>query len=64
MDVVKSEIAALGGRVELVERDRARARRFTIYLPLTLAVTQAVLVRAGGVDVRDPVGRWSSRCGR
>ena len=50
------------------ERDR-RARRprraleragrgttFTIYLPLTLAVTQAVMVRAGGVHVRHPRG--------
>jgi len=46
MDVVKSEVAALGGRVEL-RFTRGKETRFTIYLPLTLAVTQAVLVRAG-----------------
>jgi chemosensory pili system protein ChpA (sensor histidine kinase/response regulator) len=48
MDVVKSEIAALGGRVELTS-ETGRGTRFTIFLPLTLAVTQAVMVRAGGI---------------
>jgi chemosensory pili system protein ChpA (sensor histidine kinase/response regulator) len=48
MDVVKSEIAALGGRVELIS-ETDKGTRFTIYLPLTLAVTQAVMVRAGGI---------------
>jgi chemosensory pili system protein ChpA (sensor histidine kinase/response regulator) len=47
MDVVRSEIAALGGRVE-VATERGRGTTFLIYLPLTLAVAQAVLVRAGG----------------
>ncbi len=47
MDVVRSEIAALGGRVE-VTTQRGRGTRFVLYLPLTLAVAQAVLVRAGG----------------
>ncbi len=46
MDVVKSEISALGGRVE-THTERGRGTTFTIYLPLTLAVTQAVIVRAG-----------------
>jgi chemosensory pili system protein ChpA (sensor histidine kinase/response regulator) len=46
MDVVKSEISALGGRVE-THSERGRGTTFTIYLPLTLAVTQAVIVRAG-----------------
>jgi chemosensory pili system protein ChpA (sensor histidine kinase/response regulator) len=53
MDVVKSEIAALGGRVELAS-ENGRGTRFTIYLPLTLAVTQAVLIRAGGVTYALP----------
>ncbi len=48
MDVVKSEIAALGGRVDLTS-EAGRGTKFAIYLPLTLAVTQAVMVRAGGV---------------
>jgi chemosensory pili system protein ChpA (sensor histidine kinase/response regulator) len=46
MDVVRSEVAALGGRVEM-QFTRGQGTRFTIYLPLTLAMTQAVLVRAG-----------------
>jgi chemosensory pili system protein ChpA (sensor histidine kinase/response regulator) len=53
MDVVKSEIAALGGRVELAS-ETGKGTRFTIYLPLTLAVTQAVLVRAGNVAYAIP----------
>ena len=47
MDVVRSEVAALGGRVEVATR-RDEGTTFLLYLPLTLAVAQAVLVRAGG----------------
>ena len=46
MDVVKSEITSLGGRVE-ISSTRGRGTVFTITLPLTLAVTQAVMLRAG-----------------
>ena len=46
MDVVKSEITSLGGRVEL-DSIAGRGTTFTITLPLTLAVTQAVMLRAG-----------------
>jgi chemosensory pili system protein ChpA (sensor histidine kinase/response regulator) len=46
MDVVKSEIIALGGRVE-VTTDRGKGTRFIVYLPLTLAMAQAVVVQAG-----------------
>ncbi len=53
MDVVKSEIAALGGRVE-VASEPDKGTRFTIFLPLTLAVTQAVLVHAGGTTYAIP----------
>ena len=46
MDVVKDEVGALGGRVEL-ESSPGHGTRFVIRLPLTTAVTQAVLVKSG-----------------
>jgi chemosensory pili system protein ChpA (sensor histidine kinase/response regulator) len=46
MDVVRSEITAIGGRIDIASA-RGQGTTFTIYLPLTLAVTQAVLVRSG-----------------
>ncbi|MFO1306388.1 MAG: Hpt domain-containing protein [Burkholderiales bacterium] len=46
MDVVRSEIGALGGRVEVASTAGA-GTKFVLTLPLTLAVAQAVLVRAG-----------------
>ena len=46
MDVVKSETTSLGGRIEVVTA-AGRGTTFRIYLPLTLAVTQAVLVSSG-----------------
>jgi chemosensory pili system protein ChpA (sensor histidine kinase/response regulator) len=46
MDVVRSEISAIGGRVDL-STTRGVGTTFTMYLPLTLAVSQAVLVRSG-----------------
>ncbi|HLY96728.1 MAG TPA: Hpt domain-containing protein [Sideroxyarcus sp.] len=46
MDVVRSEITALGGRID-VASERGHGVRFTIHLPLTLAVTKTLMVRAG-----------------
>jgi chemosensory pili system protein ChpA (sensor histidine kinase/response regulator) len=46
MDVVKNETTSLGGRIEITSVT-GRGATFRIYLPLTLAVTQAVLVTAG-----------------
>jgi chemosensory pili system protein ChpA (sensor histidine kinase/response regulator) len=46
MDVVRNEISSIGGRVDIATA-RGKGTTFTVYLPLTLAVTQAVLVRSG-----------------
>ncbi len=45
MDVVRAEVGALGGRVD-VESEPGRGCRVSIYLPLTLATVQVVLLRA------------------
>jgi chemosensory pili system protein ChpA (sensor histidine kinase/response regulator) len=46
MDVVRSEISALGGRID-VSSKRGEGTQFLIHLPLTLAVTQVLMVRSG-----------------
>ena len=46
MDVVRTELNALGGRIS-VDTTPGAGCRFTLTLPLTLAVTQALLVRIG-----------------
>jgi chemosensory pili system protein ChpA (sensor histidine kinase/response regulator) len=47
MDVVRSQAQSLGGRVAL-STQAGKGARFTIHLPLTLAVTQVVLTSSGG----------------
>jgi chemosensory pili system protein ChpA (sensor histidine kinase/response regulator) len=46
MDVVKNEALSVGGRID-VSSTPGQGARFLIHLPLTLAVTQALLVRVG-----------------
>ncbi len=46
LDVVRNEAANLGGRIH-IDSTPGQGSRFLIHLPLTLAITQAVLVRAG-----------------
>ncbi|KAF0814633.1 Chemotaxis protein CheA [Andreprevotia sp. IGB-42] len=53
MDVVKNEIGNLGGRVD-VNSEAGRGTTFTIHLPLTLAVTQVLLVKAGAQTLAIP----------
>jgi chemosensory pili system protein ChpA (sensor histidine kinase/response regulator) len=47
LDVVRTEIGSLGGRVQL-DFEPGRGTAFTIYLPVTLSVMQAVLVSSAG----------------
>ncbi len=53
MDVVKSEISALGGRIDITSSPGA-GTSFNIYLPLTLAMTQAVMIQAARHDYALP----------
>ncbi len=55
MDVVRAELGSFGGRVT-VASERGRGTRFTLYLPLTLAVTQVVLATVGGRRYAIPAG--------
>ncbi|SDM65056.1 chemosensory pili system protein ChpA (sensor histidine kinase/response regulator) [Oryzisolibacter propanilivorax] len=46
MDVVRTEVSALGGRIETESAD-GQGTAFRLVLPLTTAVTQVVMLRAG-----------------
>jgi len=58
MDVVKAETAAVGGRID-ISSVPGEGTMFSIYLPLTLAVTQALLVRSGTHHYAIPVSMIS-----
>ncbi|MDO9357358.1 MAG: Hpt domain-containing protein, partial [Polaromonas sp.] len=53
MDVVRSEVNALGGRIETSTVD-GRGTNFKLVLPLTTAVTQVVMLRAGTSSIGVP----------
>ncbi|HYF20043.1 MAG TPA: response regulator, partial [Ramlibacter sp.] len=53
MDVVRSEVNALGGRIE-TRTDPGRGTSFKLVLPLTTAVTQVVMVRTGQLTIGVP----------
>ncbi len=53
MDVVRSEVNALGGRIETASA-AGQGTSFRLVLPLTTAVTQVVMVRSGAVTVAIP----------
>jgi chemosensory pili system protein ChpA (sensor histidine kinase/response regulator) len=53
MDVVRSEVNSVGGRVETTT-ERGKGSQFKLVLPLTTAVTQVVMIRAGKLTVGVP----------
>ena len=53
MDVVRSEVQALGGRIE-THSEPGQGTSFRLVLPLTTAVTQVVMLRAGEFSVGVP----------
>ena len=53
MDVVRSEVNALGGRIE-TSSVFGKGTHFKLVLPLTTAVTQVVMIRAGSLSVGVP----------
>ncbi|MBG3850612.1 Hpt domain-containing protein [Xanthomonas sp. WHRI 8391] len=58
MDVVRNEVRQLGGSVD-IHSVRGQGVTFTLRLPQTLAVTQAVFVRIGETTFAVPVGSVS-----
>lgn len=53
MDVVRAEINALGGRIE-TSTEAGKGAAFRMVLPLTTAVTQVVMLRAGDLAIGVP----------
>ena len=53
LDVVRAEIMALGGRIE-VASELQKGTKFKLVLPLTTAVTQVVIMRSGNLSFGVP----------
>ncbi|RZM00669.1 MAG: hybrid sensor histidine kinase/response regulator [Variovorax sp.] len=53
MDVVRTSVAALGGRIE-TDSTPGQGTRFKLVLPLTTAVTHVVMLRAGDTTIGVP----------
>ncbi|WP_066266789.1 hybrid sensor histidine kinase/response regulator [Hydrogenophaga palleronii] len=53
MDVVRNDVIALGGRIETATQ-AGRGSSFKLVLPLTTAVTQVVMLRAGSLTLGVP----------
>jgi len=53
MDVVRSEVNAMGGRIETATT-AGKGTSFTLILPLTTAVTKVVMLRCGAISVAVP----------
>ncbi|MCD6672213.1 MAG: Hpt domain-containing protein [Burkholderiaceae bacterium] len=52
-DVVLSEVQSLGGRID-IDSQAGRGTRFTVHLPLTLAIAQVVVVTVGATRYAIP----------
>jgi chemosensory pili system protein ChpA (sensor histidine kinase/response regulator) len=55
MDIVRTEVNALGGRIETTT-ELGKGTTFKIVLPLTTAVTQVVMLRMGEMSIGVPAG--------
>jgi chemosensory pili system protein ChpA (sensor histidine kinase/response regulator) len=55
MDVVRSEVNSLGGRIETLT-EQGTGTTFKVVLPLTTAVTQVVMLRIGDFTIGVPSG--------
>ncbi|QHE87725.1 hybrid sensor histidine kinase/response regulator [Hydrogenophaga sp. BPS33] len=53
MDVVRNDVVALGGRIETAT-EAGKGTSFKLVLPLTTAVTQVVMLRAGSLTMGVP----------
>ena len=53
MDVVRNDVVALGGRIETATQS-GQGTNFKLVLPLTTAVTQVVMLRAGALTLGVP----------
>ncbi len=53
LDVVRSEVNALGGRIE-ISNTPGQGTRFKLVMPLTTAVTQVVMMRQGELSIGVP----------
>ena len=53
LDVVRTEVASLGGRID-IDSTPGAGTRFTVHLPLTLALAQVVLVSVGPLKYAIP----------
>ncbi|MEL4179752.1 hybrid sensor histidine kinase/response regulator [Roseateles sp. PN1] len=59
MDVVRAEVATLGGSID-THTEPGQGSRFTLRLPLTTALTQVVLLRCGDQTVAVPAALMDS----
>lgn len=55
MDVVRAELSSFGGRIA-VSSEAGKGTRFTLYLPITLSITQVVLATVSGRHYALPAG--------